>query len=270
MSFPRKTMLLAAGLGERLRPLTLTVPKPLIPIAGRPLIEYNLTLLKKFGVQEVMINLYHLGEKIQQRLGDGKKWGIKIHYSEEKELLGTGGGVKAVADFFGEESFFLLNADILIDLNLEELFSFHTKQKSLATLVVAPSDRPDVTRKVFVGENGEVLKIDREGPQGKFPPMIFTGAQIVESEVLAQLPPLPNPLPPREREKEGERGKVKKSCIIEDAYIPLMKLGKKLSAYVFKGYWRDLGTLERYESVKKEFEKSWPYTTLSPDDFIDS
>lgn len=249
-TFPTHAMLLAAGLGERLRPLTLTTPKPLIPVAGHPLIEYNLTLLKKFGVKEVMINLHHLGEKIRDELGDGKKWGLQLHYSEEKTILGTGGGVKKVENFFGRESFFLLNADILIDLDLQKLVSLHQAQKALATLVVIPSHREDIKNWIFLDDESHVLSIGEKASLPNAKKTIFSGVHLIEPEVLEQLP------------------ENKASCIIQDAYMPLLKDGKKLSGLSFSGYWQDLGTPQRYEEVKEEFEKGWPYTTLKPEDFI--
>ncbi|MFO1519347.1 MAG: nucleotidyltransferase family protein [bacterium] len=247
---PTKAMLLAAGLGERLRPLTLTLPKPLIPVAGRPLIEYNLALLKKFGVREVMINLFHLGDKIRDSLGDGSKYGLSINYSEEKTLLGTGGGAKAAEKFFGQETFYLLNADILIDLDLKALFDLHVLTKATATLALHPSKRSDIRNWVFVDGQNRIREIGETAPVSPpVRPMIFTGVQILGPDVLQTLPP------------------TGKSCIVQDAYLPLLRRGKTLSGYVTNAYWRDLGTPERYEEVKKEFEKGWPYTALSPEDF---
>ena len=95
-------MVLAAGRGSRLRPRTDTTPKPMIPFAGRPMLEYNVRLLAQPGFDEMVINLYHLPEVIQDYFGDGADWGVKITYSLEKELLGTAGAVKRVADFFDE------------------------------------------------------------------------------------------------------------------------------------------------------------------------
>lgn len=250
--FPRKAMLLAAGLGERLRPLTLTTPKPLIPVGGRPLIEYNLALLKKFGVKEVIVNLYHLGDKIRETLKDGNRLGLAVEYSTEKTLLGTGGGIKAAQDFFEGKSFFLMNADILIDLDLEKLFEAHQKQKALATLVVHPSHREDIQNWIFANDENRILKIGEKPPPSYAFKTIFTGVHLIEPELLESLP------------------KGKKSCIVQDAYLPLLKEGKNLGAYLFEGYWRDLGDAERYEEVKKEFAEGWPYTTLKPADFASS
>lgn len=129
----------AAGRGERLRPLTDKTPKALLPIGEKPIIDYSLAYLKRYGIEEVVINLWHLGEKIKQHAGDGKKYGLKIHYSEERKLLGTGGGLKKAEDYFkNEEAFITLNSDTLINCDLTELGAFHRSQNNPATLVVAP------------------------------------------------------------------------------------------------------------------------------------
>ncbi|MBI4125244.1 MAG: nucleotidyltransferase family protein [Deltaproteobacteria bacterium] len=134
-----KAMLFAAGRGERLRPLTDKTPKPLLPIGEKPIIDYSLAYLKKNGVEEVVINLHHLGAKIKQHVGEGKKYGLRIYYSEEEKLLGTGGGLKkAEAHFKNETAFFTLNSDTLINCDLKELTEFHYSQNRPATLVVAP------------------------------------------------------------------------------------------------------------------------------------
>jgi len=88
-----KAMIFAAGLGHRLQPLTETIPKALVPVAGRPMIDYPLLLLRRYGVREIIINLHHLGDRIEAYLGDGAKFGLKIGYSKERELLDTGGGL---------------------------------------------------------------------------------------------------------------------------------------------------------------------------------
>ena len=97
-----KAMILAAGLGTRLRPLTNTIPKPLLPVGGTPLIVWNLLLLKRHGFHQVVINLHHLGPLIEQALGDGSKFGLRIIYSREPVILGTGGGIKQVESLFRE------------------------------------------------------------------------------------------------------------------------------------------------------------------------
>lgn len=132
-------MLFAAGRGERLRPLTDKTPKSLLLIGDKPIIDYSLAYLKKYGIEEVVINLWHLREQIERHVGDGKKYGLRIIYSKEKELLGTGGGLKnAQRHFENEEVFITLNSDTLIDCDLQGLSDFHWKQKNSATLVLYP------------------------------------------------------------------------------------------------------------------------------------
>jgi NDP-sugar pyrophosphorylase family protein len=107
-SFALKAMILAAGLGTRLRPLTNTIPKPLLPVGGTPLIVWNLLLLRRHGIREVIVNLHHLGHLIRKELGDGSTWGMRISYSEEPTLLGTGGGLKQAEAFFAGEPFLVM------------------------------------------------------------------------------------------------------------------------------------------------------------------
>ncbi|HLB02569.1 MAG TPA: nucleotidyltransferase family protein, partial [Nitrospiria bacterium] len=131
-----KAMILAAGLGTRLRPLTNNLPKPLLPLADRPLIHYNLLLLKKYGITEVIINLHYHADKMKKVLGDGSDLGVRISYSEEPEILGTGGGVKKASRFFANRSFLLMNGDILVDVNLDKVVEYHLKKKATATMVL--------------------------------------------------------------------------------------------------------------------------------------
>ncbi|MBL7685444.1 MAG: nucleotidyltransferase family protein [Deltaproteobacteria bacterium] len=246
--FPKKAMILAAGLGERLRPLTLKTPKPLIPVAGHPLMLYNLMLLQQAGVEEVMINLFHLGDQIRNFFQDGKQWGLRIHYSEEETILGTGGGLKKVESFFDAGTFCVMNGDVLVDLSLPALWQRHQETQALATLAISPTLREDVQNYVFANSRNQILEI---GPQCSQADQkgIFTGVHLLEPEVLKKLP------------------KNFKSCIIQDAYRPLIHEGKTLSAFSFSGYFRDVGTFERYDQVQKELSKDWPFQHLKPEEF---
>src|SRR5262249_39911478 len=125
-----KAMVLAAGQGTRLHPLTERTPKALVPVAGRPMIDYCLLLLKRYGIRDIIINLHHLGDQIESYLGDGKRWGLQITYSKEPELLDTGGGLLKAKPFLQEGTFIVINTDVLIDLPSAN--SWHiTKRKEL-------------------------------------------------------------------------------------------------------------------------------------------
>ena len=112
---------MAAGLGTRLRPLTHEIPKPLVPVANRPIMEHILTLLAGHGLNEVVANLHWFADTIRDRFGDGSELGIELTYSYEEELLGTAGGVRNVRDFFGDEPFVVMAADALTDIDLQAL-----------------------------------------------------------------------------------------------------------------------------------------------------
>src|SRR5262249_54042991 len=122
----------------RLRPLTNSVPKALVPVAGRPLIEYGLLFLKAYGIEEVIINLHHLSEKIRVMLGDGSMYGLRITYTVEEPILESGGGIKNAQPFLDEETFVVLNCDTIIDLDLIAVLTAHRKTKAAATLVLRP------------------------------------------------------------------------------------------------------------------------------------
>ncbi len=135
-------MILAAGRGERLRPLTDTVPKPLIDIAGRPLIAHQLDRLARAGVSEVVINLYHLGEQIEAAIGSGSTFGLRVRYSHELERLETGGGVRNALPLLGDAPFLILNGDIWSDFDLRSLMDRpHTEDLVHLVLTATPTHR---------------------------------------------------------------------------------------------------------------------------------
>lgn len=221
-------MLFAAGLGERMRPLTIKNPKPLLPLGDKAIIDYSLFYLKKYGVEEAVINTHYLAEKIEQHVGDGKKYGLKIIYSPEQQLLGTGGGLKKAEEYFkNEEVFFTLNSDTLINCDLEELTQFHLERKAPATLVAAPWQ--EGYTKIQVGQN-RLLNV-RCGDH------LFTGLTILSPKIFEVLP-------------EG------KSNLILDGIVPLMNRVKEIACFVHEGYWRDIGSLQNYQAAQEEWASS--------------
>ncbi len=229
---PPKAMILAAGLGTRLRPLTNTTPKALIQLQGHPLIAYSLRLLKKFGIQEVLINLHHLGELIEKELGNGRKFGMKITYSWEPHVLGTGGGLKKAEPFFEGKPFLLMNSDILIDLNLKELLQFHRRKKSLATMVVRPKEADSSFTPIQLDRSNRVLAIGDEPVKKQAHEVMFTGLQILEPAFLKYIP------------------SDQEACLIRNGYNPALKNSEKIYGMPYEGYWNDIGTLDRYRQAE--------------------
>ena len=235
-----KAMILAAGFGTRLRPLTNTIPKPLLPVGGMPLIVWNLLLLRVFGIRQVMVNLHYMGHLIREALGDGTQWDMEISYSLEPEILGTGGGLKAAARFFEGQPFLIINGDIIIDLDVQAVVDFHCQRKGMATLVLR--DDPDVDRwgSVECDANQQILRINGRGKSTLLSEFqvfrrMFTGVHIIDPELL-------------HAEQEGV------AFSIIDTYTRSLAHGYNLFGFVHAGYWSDVGTPERYRQAQADAE----------------
>src|SRR3954471_6939303 len=151
-----RAMVMAAGLGTRLRPLTYEVPKPMVPVANRPIMEHILTLLPRHGFSEVIANLHWFPETIRNRFGDGSALGLDLTYSYEGEPMGTAGGVRNVASFFGDEPFLVMAADALTDIDLAALRAAHEAHDGIATLAVKRVADVSDFGVVITGSDGRV------------------------------------------------------------------------------------------------------------------
>lgn len=212
-------MVLAAGLGTRLRPLTYKTPKPMLKVAGEPVIDHVLKLLKRAGVKEVVINLHHLGRQIKEHVGSGKRYGIRVLYSFEPKILGTGGGIKKAERFLRNAPFIVMNGDVLIDIDLRKVVAAYNRTRPAALMVV---------RRLKDGEDYSRLDISKSGRlkgfgSGKW---MFTGVQVLSPSIFRYL--------------------RKPSCLIENGYKRLLAEHLPVHTYLHKGYWNDIGTLERY------------------------
>ena len=235
-----KAMVLAAGFGTRLRPLTDSIPKPLLPLGPYPLLVWNILLLRKHGITQVMMNLHYLGEQIQKAIGDGSHWGIQVFFSNEPVLLGTGGGIKLVESFFDGEPFFVINGDIIFDLDLSAVMTHHNQAEAIATMVLR--DDPDVEQWGIIETNaaGHVMTINGKGRSagGCSTPLdrrMFAGIHVIDPALLSHVP-------------QGI------SSSIIDAYIHWLERRAIVSSYPLFGYWSDVGTPTRYAKVQRDFE----------------
>ncbi len=228
-------MILAAGLGQRLRPLTNTIPKPLLPIAGTPLIVWNLLLLKRHGFHNVVINLHHLGPMIEQAIGNGSKYGLRIYYSHEPVILGTGGGIKQAEPNFSGEPVLVLNGDTLFDLDLGALCNVHLQRKAAATLVLRTDAEAARWGLVEIDSDHRVVRITGRGKSeaGPTQPRMFAGIHILHPRLLREVP------------------KGKESSII-DVYVSAIQRNEVVVGYDLTGYWSDIGTPERYAQAEHD------------------
>ncbi len=227
-----KAMVLAAGLGERMRPLTEGRAKPSLPLLNRPIIVHTLEYLKRFRVTEVVINLHHLPESIRGLVGDGSRLGLKVNYSEEPIILGTAGGLKKAEPFLrGEAPFILINSDFVTDCDLSAAIKKHREAGALATLVLTPP-QPDADFGIVeVGEREKIIRISGR-PEGPADPRAsrynFTGIHILDPAIFDEIPP------------------GRKAEINSEVYPRLIASGKVIRAFVHSALWRELGTPQLY------------------------
>lgn len=222
-------MILAAGVGSRLHPLTHTIPKPLVPIVNRPCIEHIIALLRKHGFTDIMVNVYYLKDQIMDFLGDGSRFGVRISYSVEDQLWGDAGSVKRCEDFFGSETFLVIGGDDLADIDLTRFLDNHRRRGALASIALCLVDDPAEYGIVLTNEEGRITRFV-EKPRGEviFSNMANTGIYLFEPEALQQIP----------RNTFYLFGKT---------FFPQMIEQKRpIYGYLTAGYWMDVGNLSMY------------------------
>jgi NDP-sugar pyrophosphorylase family protein len=243
-----KAMILAAGLGTRLRPLTNDRPKALVTVAGRTLLEIALARLRAFGVDEVIVNTHHYAEMIRKYLSANQCFGMCIEISHEDELLDTGGGLKKAAWFFLEDKgaeegapFIVHNVDVISTIDLAQMVRYHTESNALATLAV---QERETSRYLLFDEQG-LLCGRRKGPDSATEltrpaqapqALAFCGIHVISPRIFALM---------------GED----KAFSIIDLYLTLAAQGEKIAAFRADGtYWRDLGKPEAVAQAAREIE----------------
>lgn len=219
-----KAMILAAGFGERLRPLTETTPKPLLQVGGKPLIQYHIENLAAAGVREIVVNTSWLGEMIEAYLGDGSRFGVEIFWSREEAPLETGGGIRRALPYLGCEPFLVVNGDVWTDYPLETLIEREWSREMDAHLVLIPNP-PFKSVGDFSLSNGLVSY-----PQNGEKSYTFSGISVMCPEMFA--------LHPSASEKFPLRNVLEASV-----------RARSVSGEVFDGTWWDVGTLDRLEML---------------------
>lgn len=184
-----KAMILAGGLSTRLYPLTRQVPKPLVPVAGVPNAEHLIRYLQAYGFDDIAINLHYLADAIRDRLGDGSRFGVRLTYSYEPELLGSAGGVKQLESFFGDDTFAVVGCDDLTDLPLDRLLSFHRSRGAIATIGLVECDEVDQYGVVVTDARGKIVGFQEKPPKGtERSKLANTGIYAFSPEIFAHVP----------------------------------------------------------------------------------
>lgn len=217
-----KAMLLAAGRGERLRPLTDTVPKALVEAGGKPLIVWHLERLARAGIRDAVINISHLGERIVERLGDGARFGLRLHYSRERERLETAGGIANALELLGRAPFLLVNADVYCECDFARLMNIQLGDR-LAYLVLVPN--PSHRSK------GDFSLADGRLGDAAAPRYTYAGVAVVAPKLLQSV-------------NRGEKAPL--APLLYDAAARGL-----LGGEVYGGLWQDVGTMERLAELER-------------------
>ncbi len=226
-----RAMILAAGVGSRLDPLTRTVPKPMVPVANRPVLEHLVELLVRHGCSQVVMNTHYLAERIEEYFGTGERFGTRILYSREERLMGTAGGVKRVADEF-DGTFVVIGGDDLTDVNLSEMIDFHHAHRALATIGLSVVDDPSQFGVVLTGPDGAVRRfVEKPGRGEIFSNKVNAQVYILEPAVLDLIP---GGVP-------YDFGKQLFPAMLRD--------GLPVYGYEMHSYWCDIGSLSQYRQA---------------------
>lgn len=230
-----KAVVLVGGEGTRLRPLTYDLPKPMVPICGKPFAQYQLELIKKHGIKEVIFSLGYKWNSFEDYFKDGSDLGMKIRYVVEESPLGTAGAIKNVEDYLNDDAFLVFNGDILSEMDLTDIINFHKQKKSKSTIVLTPVDNPCIYGVVELDENQRIeMFTEKPKPEEVRSNQINAGLYILEPEILDRM----------------ERG-VKYS--IERQIFPVMlEESEPMYGYKYPDYWMDIGNPFKYLSANQD------------------
>ena len=245
-----QALILAGGEGARLRPLTIHTPKPIVPLANRPFLYYQIELLKRAGIKEITLSLSYQPNKIESVFGDGEDLGLKIHYVVEATPMGTAGAYKYAQERLNQTTI-VFNGDILTDLDIAEIIAYHRDKKAVATVVVSPVDNPSAYGLVEAGGDGRVIRfIEKPEPQEITCKTINAGVYVLEPGVLNYIP-------------AGE-----KFSFEYQLFPALLAANEQFYAYTWPGYWIDIGAPHRYLQANKDIIngrlKSFDVTRVAP------
>jgi NDP-sugar pyrophosphorylase family protein len=236
-----KAVILAAGAGTRLRPLTDICPKPMLPIAGRPLLAHTLDWLRSYGVVEVALNLHHLPDVVCAGLGDGSAWGMALRYSYEPALLGTSGAVRAIADKYPgwfDETFLLLYGDMLLDIRLADVLASHQVCGAVLTMVLKHTATPQSQGMVELDTAGRVLRFVEK-------PSVWGGGNLANAGVYICEPSVLQAIPPAV------------SDFGHDIIPALIANGAPVYGHLGAGYLLDIGTPGAYAQAQDDWQARW-------------
>jgi len=226
-----KAMIMAAGVGSRLMPLTLNVPKPMVPMANRPLMEIIVELLRGYGIKEMIANLHYHAGVIEDYFGDGHNRGVSLAYSPEKELMGTAGGVK-LCEWFLDDTFIIVSGDALTDIDLDALVAEHRSKGALATIALKEVTEVEQFGVVVCNEEGRITRFQEKPPREEaLSNLANTGIYVFEPEIFKYIP----------ANEFYDFGK--------QVFPQLVQMGAPFYGASIENYWCDIGSLGTYHQA---------------------
>ncbi|WP_459499428.1 sugar phosphate nucleotidyltransferase [Bacillus sp. C1] len=245
-----KGVILAGGKGRRLRPLTCNLPKPMLPLLEKPVMEYNIELLRKYGIHEIAITVQYMSDTIRQYFGDGSKWGVKLHYFEDSPPLGTAGSIKQ-AESFLDEPFVVISGDALTDFNLSKGMEFHKCRDRLVTMFVKEVENPLSFGSVVLNKEQEIIRyMEKPSWNEVVSNLVNTGIYMMDPEIFSYI-------------------SSAQFFDLSQHVFPQLENKKMLFGYEAEGYWLDIGTLEQYRQAQfdlltKKVQIPISYTEVLP------
>lgn len=231
-----RAMVMAAGAGTRLRPLTVDVPKPMVPIANRPVMEYTIENLKRHGITDIVLNLHHHPELIKKHFSDGRQWGVRISYSHEPKLMGTAGGVRQASAFFQKETFVVTSGDGLTDIDFTDLISFHKRKHAIATMALKKMTARFDYGVTLTRAGGRIQKFVEKPYWGDvFSDQVNTGIYVCEPSILSAIP----------ARRVYDFG--------HDVWPALLSQKKPIYGRLTERYWCDVGNIAEYQKAQLNF-----------------
>ncbi|HBN09559.1 MAG TPA: hypothetical protein DD435_13220 [Cyanobacteria bacterium UBA8530] len=233
-----RAVIIAGGSGTRLRPLTYNTPKPMVPLFNKPFVQYQIEMLRRHGITEIIINLHYLADAIRAHFGDGSALGVKLFYSFEKQALGTAGAVKNAEEFFNEEPLIVLNGDILTDIDLGELIRQHHQRQAKATLALIRVTDPTSYGLVFTTTEGKIYRfLEKPSWDEATVDTVNAGIYVLDPSVLRYVP--------RNEAYSFERG----------LFPLLLQLKEPFYASITENYWLDIGSPSKYMQAHSDILK---------------
>ncbi len=233
-----RAVILAGGKGTRLKDIVSDIPKPMVEVGGKPMLELQVELLKRYGITEIVMLVGYKGEVIEEYFGNGSKWGVRISCRREEVPLGTAGAVKELEKELGED-FLVLYGDVVLDMNLQKLFAFHTQQKAFVTFVVHPNNHPHDSDLIEIDEDSRIVAIHRKPHvEGQYYQNLASAAVYVLSpEVFSYI-------------QRGVRQDLLNDIVVDDVLAK-----HRLYAYRTAEYIKDAGTPERLMAVRNDYSR---------------